>query len=301
MLSRFLAVPLVTVALLPAQDAKIKTTKVARNVYMLAGEGGNIGLSVGEDGAFLIDDQFAPMVDMIKAAVAKVSEHPVRFLVNTHYHFDHTGGNERFGKTGAVIVAHANVRKRLSVEQFMKAFNQRLPAAPKEALPVITFEDSVTFHWNGDAVQVFHVENAHTDGDSIVWFKKANVIHTGDVFFNGMYPFIDVDGGGRIRGMVAAADRVLKIASDDTKIIPGHGPLSNKAELRAYRDMLNAVAERVAKLIADGKTTDEVVAARPTARFDERWGGGFMKPEAWTRIVDESLRAKRQPGSRPGH
>ncbi|MCP4249053.1 MAG: MBL fold metallo-hydrolase, partial [bacterium] len=203
------------------EDVEIETTKVAENLYMLVGAGGNIGLSVGPDGAFLIDDQFAPLTEKITAAIKAVTEAPIRFVVNTHWHFDHTGGNENLGKAGAVIVAHENVRRRMSTEQFIAAFDRRVPASPPGALPVITFADAVTFHLNGDELHVFHVAPAHTDGDSIVHFRKANVLHLGDTFFDGMYPFIDVSAGGSIAGMIEAVDRALKLCDDKTKIIPG--------------------------------------------------------------------------------
>ena len=288
------AVVLLSVSAVAQQDARIHTEKVTDHIYMLKGNGGNIGLSVGEDGPVLIDDQFAPMVPQIRAAVAKLAEKKVRFLINTHWHGDHTGGNERFGKAGAVIVAHANVRKRMSVEQFNKVFGSRTVPSPEDALPVVTFTRDVTLHLNGDEVELFHVEHAHTDGDAIVWFKNSNVLHMGDVFFNGMYPFIDADSGGSLQGMIAAVDRVLKICDEKTVIIPGHGPMGDKADLVSYRKVLAAVHRQVSELVAQGKTADEVVAAKPTAPWDAEWGQGFMKPERWLRIVYGSVLAERQ-------
>jgi glyoxylase-like metal-dependent hydrolase (beta-lactamase superfamily II) len=202
----YLTLPILTVlAVAPAtsfaqsaEDVVVEAARVAGNVYMITGQGGNIGLCTGDDGAFLIDDQFAPLTDQILAAVAELTPEPVRFVVNTHWHFDHTGGNENLGEAGAIIVAHENVRKRLSTEQFMAAFNRTVPASPPGALPVITFTDAVTFHWNDDELHVLHVKPAHTDGDAIIHFRRANVIHVGDVYFNGMYPFIDASAGGCI-------------------------------------------------------------------------------------------------------
>ncbi len=234
------------------QDPRISTVPVAPGVYMLTGQGGNIGVSVGEDGAFLIDDQFAPMVAQIRAAVQKLTPAEVRFVINTHWHGDHTGGNERLGRAGAVIVAHENVRARMSVEQFQKAFNQKVPASPKAALPVITFTRDLTLHWNGDDVEVLHVPNAHTDGDAIVRFVKANVVHMGDVFFNGSYPYIDTGGGGSLAGTLAAVDRTLGLIDGQTKVIPGHGPLGDRAALQRYRDVLQAAHDRVAELLRKG-------------------------------------------------
>jgi glyoxylase-like metal-dependent hydrolase (beta-lactamase superfamily II) len=256
---------------------------------MLIGRGGNIGLSVGVDGAFLIDDQFAPLTEKIRAAVAALTDQPVRFLVNTHWHRDHTGGNENLGRAGAIIVAHDNVRRRMSRDQFLEAFDQMVPASPKGALPVLTFNDAVTFHLNGDEVHVFHVEHAHTDGDAIIHFRRANVVHMGDTYFNGMYPFIDVSSGGSIEGMIDAVDRVLPLADAKTRLIPGHGPLSNVLELQAYREMLGTVRDRIRALVADGKSREEVIEAGPTRDFDASWGGGFMKPDQWAGIVYDGM------------
>ena len=264
---------------------QIKTIPVAEGVYMLAGRGGNIGLSVGQDGAFLIDDQYAPLTDKILEAISTVTDKPVRFLVNTHWHGDHTGGNENIGKGGTVIVAHDNVRKRLAKGQFMKLFNVDIPPAPPKALPVITFADSVTFHWNDETLEVWHPQPAHTDGDAVIYFKNANVVHAGDLFFNGFYPFIDAGSGGSLEGVIAGADELLGRIDDNTKIIAGHGPLGNKTDLKAYRDMLATVHGRMAKLIKEGKNIDEIVAAKPTADYDAKWGGGFLKPSQWVQIV----------------
>ena len=270
-------------------NVQIEVVDVAEGVYMLVGRGGNIGVSVGDDGVFLIDDQYAPLTEKIKAAVATKSDQPIRFVVNTHWHGDHVGGNENMGEAGAILVAHENVRKRMSADQFMEAFNRTVPASPPGALPVITFTDAMTFHWNDDDLHVFHVEHAHTDGDAIIHFKEANAVHMGDTYFNGFYPFIDVSSGGGIDGMIGAADAVLALSDDATKIIPGHGPLSNKAELQAYRDMLATARDRIHKLVSEGKSQEEVVAAKPTSDLDAEWGGGFMQPDVWVGLVYMSL------------
>ncbi len=253
-------------------DVEIQTITVTDGVYMLMGQGGNIGLSVGEDGPFVIDDQFAPLTEKILAAIGEITDGDVRFVLNTHWHFDHTGGNENFGEAGALIVAHENVRRRMSVDQFMEAFDRAVPAAPPIALPVVTFTDGVTFHWNAETIRVTHVEHAHTDGDAVVVFEGANAVHMGDTFFNGRYPFIDVQAGGGIEGVIAAADYVLAWANSNTKIIPGHGPLAGPSELRAYRNMLMTVRDRVRTMINDGMSVDEVVAAKPTSDLDAVWG-----------------------------
>jgi cyclase len=268
---------------------EIQTADLGGGVHMLTGRGGNIGVSVGSDGVVLIDDQFAPLTAKILAAVANLSEQPVRYVLNTHWHGDHTGGNENLGGRGAVIVAHDNVRERMSVEQFMAAFDRRVPASPAAALPVVTFDRTLTLHLNGDEIHVFHVDPAHTDGDVIVQFRVANVIHMGDTYFNGMYPFIDTSSGGTIDGLIAAADRVLELANEGTKIIPGHGPLSDKAELSQYRDMLAEVRSQISRAIGVGQTVDEVVAQKPTTAFDAKWGGGFMKPDDFVRLAYATL------------
>ncbi len=283
-----LALPMSSVA----QDfdkVELKTTAVSGSVHAIFGRGGNIGVSAGEDGVFLIDDQFAPLSDKIKAEVAALGAGEVRFIVNTHWHFDHTGGNEIFGADGALIVAHDNVRERMSVDQFIEAFDREVPASPKVALPVVTFDDGVTFHLNGDTIRVIHVPHAHTDGDAIVHFSTANVIHAGDTVWTSGYPFIDTGSGGSIDGVIAAADRMLELSDSATRVIPGHGPLTDRAGLEAYRDMLKAVASSVRGLIREGKNLEQIQAAKPTASFDEKWGGGSFTPDRWVAMVYEDL------------
>jgi glyoxylase-like metal-dependent hydrolase (beta-lactamase superfamily II) len=268
---------------------QVAAERVAGSVSVLRGRGGNIGVSAGEDGVFLVDDQYAPLTDKVKAAVASISDRPLRFVLNTHWHGDHTGGNENLGNAGVVVVAHENVRRRMSVEQFIAVFNEKVPPAPKGALPMVTFTEAVTFHMNGDDVRCFHVAPAHTDGDTVVHFQKADVIHTGDLFFNGMYPFIDVSSGGSLEGMIAAAEEILAMAGPGTRIIPGHGPLADKAALTAYHDMLVRVRDRVKPLVEAGKSLEEVKAAGPTKDLDERWAWEFITPDLWLKIVYESL------------
>ena len=275
-----------------AQDfgkVEVKVVPVAGSVSMLVGEGGNIGVSAGEDGVLLVDDQYAPLTEKIRAAVATIHEGPIRFVLNTHWHQDHTGGNENLGKAGSLILAHANVRRRMSAGQRIEAFGRDVPPAPAEALPVVTFEDAITLHVNGDEIHAFHVDPAHTDGDAIVHFRKSNVLHFGDTFFNGMYPFIDASSGGSADGMIEAVDRALGLAKPDTKIIPGHGPLATREDLERYRDMLATVVGRVRDLAAEGKTLEEIVAAKPTKDFDERFGGGFLDGDRFVRILHATL------------
>jgi glyoxylase-like metal-dependent hydrolase (beta-lactamase superfamily II) len=269
---------------------EIKSVRLSENIFMLQGEGGNIGVSVGDDGVFVIDDQFAPLTARILAAIRAISDKPVRLLINTHWHFDHTGGNENLGKAGVVIVAQDNVRKRLSTKTPIAFFKSDYGPSPSAALPVITFKDTVTFHLNGDDATAIHVANAHTDGDAIIHFRNANVVHMGDTYFNGLYPFIDTGTNGSVTGVIAAVDRVLVMTDDLTKIIPGHGPLSDKRELKAYRAMLVAVSAKITALVKAQKTLAQVIAAKPTKEFDAAWGKGFLKPEQFVEIVYTSVK-----------
>jgi cyclase len=272
---------------------EIKTTKLAPGVYMLAGAGGNIGVSAGEDGVFLIDDQFAPLGDKIRAAIRAISDTPIRFVLNTHWHGDHTGGNERFGKEGVVIIAQDQVRVRLATDQ-VRASGEKAPASPRAALPIVTFTDSVTFHMNDDTVIAFHVPPAHTDGDVIVRFENANVVHMGDCFFNGLYPVIDTPAAGNLDGMIHAVDLALPRIDAKTRVIPGHGPLGDRASLIAFRDMMVHARDAIRPLVAAGKSPDEIVAAHPTTALDGQWGGGTVTPERFVRSVVAGM-AKKHP------
>jgi cyclase len=267
------------------KNVEIKTIHVGDGIYMLTGQGGNIGLSVGTDGVFLIDDQFAPLTEKIKAAIATFSDQPVRFLLNTHWHPDHTGGNVNMGKTGTVIIAHDNVRKRLAVDNFIEMFGMEAPAMDSTGLPIITFDNALTFHLNGNEIHISHASNAHTDGDSIVYFRDANVIHTGDIYFAGMYPFIDTHSGGSTEGVISALDRVLAMSDSKTVIIPGHGPVSDKNSLLAYTDMLKTVSSRMRKMIAEQLTLEQILAAEPTKDFDKQYGNGFIKNAAFVEML----------------
>jgi glyoxylase-like metal-dependent hydrolase (beta-lactamase superfamily II) len=268
---------------------EIRVEQIAPGVAVLFGAGGNIGLSYGEDGNILVDDQFAPLTDRIAAAVRTLDPDPVRFVVNTHWHGDHTGGNEAFGKRGAVILAHANVRKRMSAEQFLAALNQKVPPSPKDALPVVTFGDGVTLHLNGDTLHVVHVANAHTDGDSLVHWQRANVLHMGDTFFHRQsFPFIDLSSGGSIDGLVRAIDTALSISNASTRIIPGHGPVASRAELAAYRAMLVDVRGKVSSGIRARRSLAQIQAAKPASAYG--MPNGFITPDRFVEAVYNSLR-----------
>jgi len=273
-------------------SVSIRTIPAGQGVHMLVGSGGNIALAVGEDFAFLVDDQFAPLSAKILAAIRVTTDKPVRFLVNTHWHGDHAGGNENMAKAGVIIVAHDNVRTRMSTDQFIEALKSQVPAAPRGALPVVTFAEGVAFHLGNETIHVVHVPPAHTDGDAIVHFTRANTLHMGDIFFNGRYPFVDLSSGGSFEGVIRAVDAGLQYANDSTKIIPGHGALGGKVELIAYRDVLTKIRDRVAALIKAGKTKEQVIAAKPTAEWDATWGTGFMKPDVFLGIVYDSMKKR---------
>lgn len=283
-----------------AQDfdkVQITDVKVAENIYMLQGQGGNIGLFFGEQGVFIIDDQFAPLHEKITAKVKEITKGKVPekrnvFVINTHYHGDHTGGNELMGKGGAVLIAHENVRKRLSTEQFSSFFNRTTPPSPDGALPVITFSTGLTFHLNGDSVNVYHVGSAHTDGDAIIHFTKANVIHTGDIVFTNSYPLIDLDGGGGVSGIIGATELILSLSDANTKIIPGHGDMTDKSGLETYHKMLTAIFGQVKLMVSDGRSLEEIQAAKPTMAFDSEYKG-FVSGDRFVEIIYKYLTAKK--------
>ena len=269
----------------PPPAAEVRVERVASGVAVLFGRGGNVGLSYGEDGNVLIDDQYAPMTEPILAAVRSVNAGPVRFVINTHWHGDHTGGNENLARAGTVVVAHENVRTRLSMDQVVRG--AAVPASPAGALPVITFDQGLSFHLNGDEVRVFHVDDAHTDGDALVYWHRANVLHMGDTYFNGMLPFIDLDSGGSIDGLLHALSIAIGRADADTVVVPGHGPLARLPDLVAYRDRLQALRDRIAVEIEAGRSLDQVKALRLAdahGRADD-----FITPDAFVETVYRSL------------
>ncbi len=271
---------------------EIKTTDLGDDVYMLEGQGGNITVAVAKDGIIMVDGQFAPLHDKIKTAVATISNLPIKYLINTHYHGDHTGGNEAFAKDGAIIVAQINVKNRLAGGTTNGLTGVKTPPAPQGALPSDTYTNFSKIRLRGRVANLKHIENAHTDGDTYVWFKTANVLSTGDTFTNGHYPNIDFANGGNIKGMIAATEIYLKLTNAKTRIVPGHGPIADKAALTDYRKMLITARDRMARLVKDGKSEDDVVAAKPFADLDTKWAPNELAAKNFIRVVYHSLADK---------
>ncbi len=296
--------PLLCVVCLSGQQpdyskVEIKVQKVSGTVYMLEGLGGNIGASVGEDGIVIVDDEFLPLADKIEAALKGISDKPVKFVLNTHWHGDHTGGNPHFGEK-APIIAQENVRKRLASGG--KTMFGEVPPASKAALPVITFEDNVSVHLNGEDIRAIHIPKGHTDGDSVIFFPQSNVVHMGDDFFNGqMFPFIDIASGGSVQGMIAGGEKVLAETPDDVKLIPGHGPLGSKDDLRKFIAVLKETSAAVQAGIKKGKTLDQLKKEKVLAKWDS-WGQAFIKTDVFTEILYDSLTQKEAgPKNSHGH
>lgn len=276
---------LVPTVLQAQTDVKIDVIPVTSNIHMITGQGGNIGLFTGKDGSFVVDDQFAPLTEKIIAAIKSVGGDTPKFLINTHFHGDHSGGNENMGEKGVLIVSHDNVRTRLQNGSFIAAFGMKSPPASASALPVITFSEDMHFHINNDSVRAIHQAAAHTDGDSIIHFEQANVVHAGDVFFNGFYPFIDVAHGGSLKGTINAVDTILSLTNSSSKIIPGHGPLADKQQLQNYRDMLATAYLRILALKNEGKSVEDAIKDNPLKDLEADWGNGLFSGEKWLRII----------------
>jgi len=267
------------------EKVQIKTVPVAGNVSMLIGDGGNIGVLVGEDGVLLVDDEFPQLVDKIKAAVSSLNPGPIRFVLNTNWHYDHADGNELFARAGAVVIAHENSRRHMLSEQiFPEMPDLKIAPYPKEALPVITIANALTLHFSGDEVRMIHVPNAHSDGDILIQFVKANAFHTGDLFFSNGFPFINVSSGGTVKGMIEAADVILRMSDERTKIIPGHGPLSNREGVRAFKDLLTVGRDRIAAFVKKGMSLDEVLAAKPVEGL-YKGGDSWLSADMFVKIV----------------
>lgn len=272
------------------EKVEIKTEKVGEGVYVLFGAGGNIGVCIGEDGALLVDSQFAELNDKVTAAVAAIKDVPIRYVLNTNWHYDHVSGNKPLAEGSAVIIAQIDTRKRMITEQYHPMFDSKVPPYPEAALPMVTFAKSITLHFNGDDIHAFHIKNAHSDSDIVIHFSKANVIHTGDIFFSAGFPFIDIPHGGSVAGMIRAADQIIDKIDEDTKIIPGHGPLSDRAGLKEYRDMLITVRDRIKNKVEEGKTLEEIIASHPTQGFEKKEAG--VPAEMLVKIIYNDLSQK---------
>jgi glyoxylase-like metal-dependent hydrolase (beta-lactamase superfamily II) len=280
----------------PAEDAvpvSIQRLRPGLHVLM-SGRNGNIGVWHGADGIVVVDDSLAPLAPKVLETIRKIADGPIRFVINTHWHPDHTGGNEVLGAAGGIVVAHDKVRARMSEEQFIELVNMRIPPSPAAALPIVTFDESLTLHLNGDRLDIVHVTDAHTDGDAVLWWRAANVVHAGDVYLSGSFPFVDLDSGGTLAGLVAGVEAILARVDDATIVIPGHGPVSNRRELAEYRDMIVIIGRRIREGVEHGRSLDEVLASRPTAEYDARYGQGFMTP---TRLVGILYRDLTRPRS----
>jgi len=280
-----LILSLISIAISSQDWDKIEVTsqEVADGIYMLVGGGGNIAISVGNDGVLMIDDQFAPLSEKINTTIDNITDKEIRYLINTHWHGDHTGGNENFANNGATIIAHDNVRKRLSTDQ-VRPFGRTTPASSEEAWPKLTFNDNMSVHFNGQSIQLIHIHNAHTDGDAFVYFPESNVLHMGDCFFKDRFPFIDRDMGGSPDGAIKAVEVAMMIADSETKIIPGHGSLASKNDLLKYHSMLVTMRDRILKVVKDNVDEENLDITALTKDY-ETWGGGFINPEKMVKTL----------------
>ncbi|CAK6691154.1 hypothetical protein ICNINCKA_00954 [Synechococcus sp. CBW1107] len=272
-----------------AEPGTVRAAPVRGPVAMIKGEGGNIGVLTGSEGTLLVDAKFARLATPVRAAVRSLGGTDPSWLINTHFHHDHTDGNAGFARSGATIVAQKNVRKRLAEGSRIPAFERVTPPAPPEALPVLTFENTLRLHLDDETIDLLHLPGAHTDGDAIVHFNTADVIHTGDVWFNGMYPFIDTANGGSLSGAIAGVDRVLALAGPETRIIPGHGVVGGKAELESYRTMLATSRKRLSALKQQGLSAEQAVAAQPLVDLEESWGKGLFTGDRWIAVIWEGV------------
>lgn len=277
----------------PGASAELGSQLVAPGIHVVTGSGGNVAVWAGQDGIVLVDGGLESQAPQLLEAVTRIAPGAVRFLVNTHWHPDHTGANELASRAGAVIIAHEATREAMATAQVSEEYSVRIPPSPRAALPVVTLPGDAALHLNGDLLRIAHVATAHTGGDLVLWWQKANVVHLGDVYYNGGYPFVDLAHGGSIAGVVATIEGVLSRADDGTIVIPGHGPIARRTDLAAYRDMLVASGRRVRELVEQGKSLDEVLAARPTAAHDDRYGNGSVSAERFVRILYADLAARR--------
>jgi len=270
-------------------EVEISSQPLTDNIFLISGEGGNIGLFTGADGSFVIDDKFAPLSDAIMAEIKKRGGEAPKYLLNTHFHFDHTGGNQHFAEQGAIIISQHNVRERMLQGTYISTFKLTTPPAKPAALPVISYSKNMHLHLNGEKINITHIANAHTDGDSVIQFTNANIMHTGDLFFNGFYPFIDTEHGGSLKGMIAASETIINMIDSDTKIIPGHGPIGDLKDLQAFHKMLISAYNSLSALKAKGLSAEQAIEIKPLQALEEQWGKGFFNTNAWITIVYPNL------------
>ena len=270
---------------------KIRSEKIIGNVYMLKGSGGNIGVLTGKDGILMIDDQFLPLSGKIKDAIAELDKSPIRFTINTHIHGDHSGGNEFFKQIGSTVIAHDVVRERMMKEHVNKATNQTTPPRPADAWPVVTFNDQLNIHLNDQDIEIIHFNAGNTVGDVFIRFKQANVFHMGDVFVTYGYPYIDTSNGGTINGLITCLDKVMNLMDENTKVIPGHGNLCTKADVKKYRDRLAHIRDEVASALKKGKKVEELAGLPIASTYDAEWGKGFVKGKDFVLVVADGVKS----------
>ena len=276
-----------------ATHLELNTTKLTDSMYVIHGSGGNVILSIGNGGLILVDDQYAPVTEKMMSLIANITNKPIKFVINTHWHPDHVGGNERLGEAGAVIVSHENVRKRLNHDQFFGMINQTIPALSKKGLPIITFSDNMTFYQNNDEIRISYLDNGHTDGDSVVYFTRNNVIHVGDDFSDKAYPFMDLSTGGSIDGLIFSLKSIISMINNDTKVVAGHSGISNQTIVKDYVNMLIDVRSLISNMIKEGKSLDEIIQSKPTAQYDTTYRDySFIKPKDFVTNIYESLKSR---------
>jgi glyoxylase-like metal-dependent hydrolase (beta-lactamase superfamily II) len=276
-----------------ATHLELNTTKLTDSMYVIHGSGGNVILSIGNDGIILVDDQYAPVTEKMKSVIANITNKPIKFVINTHWHPDHVGGNERLGEEGAIIISHENVRKRLSNDQFFELINQTIPALSKKGLPIITFSDNMTFYQNNDEIKISYLYNGHTDGDSAVYFTHNNVIHVGDDFSDKAYPFMDLSTGGSIDGLISSLQLIISMINNDTTVIAGHSGISNQTKVKNYVNMLIDVRSLIGNMMKEGKSLDEIIQSKPTSQYDTIYQDySFIKPKDFVTNIYESLQSR---------
>ena len=276
-----------------ASHLEINSTKITNNTYIIHSSGGNVILFTGNDGSILVDDQYAPVTKKLKSLIANITDKPIKFVINTHWHPDHVGGNEKIGDTGAIIISHDNVRKRLSTVQFFEFINQSIPSLSENGLPIITFSENMTFHLNNEEIQIFHLDDGHTDGDSAVYFVKNNVIHVGDDFSDRSYPFMDLSSGGSVDGLISSLQTILSKINKDTIVIGGHSGISNQTKVSEYFNMLINVRNAVNSMIKNGKSLNDIIQSKPTSQYNIIYHDySFIKPKDFVANIYMSLTSK---------